>query len=276
MNLQHYLAESAAAIQRGVVDCLHDLHSQGLDPVWDCQVLVPLNEKSEVSRKKINAILQGELNTSPRVGNSPFRVGDKVVCLANGYLPAVEKPNDANVVVNHDGDIYVANGEIGRVAEVVDGKWWVMAMDSPRRVVKALMGKSDSGTKSRWDLAYALSVHKSQGSEWPVVLVVIDESGGASRLCDRSWIYTAISRAKQKCVLIGKLSTAQRMARRVSLDRRKTFLAQLIKEESRGQEETQRSHQTAIEFDRDGNQEEVGGRKENEGERQPRPALLGR
>ena len=89
----------------------------------------------------------------------------------------------------------------------------------------------DAGTGCSWDLAYALSVHKAQGSEWPVAIVMLDDGGGARRLCDRSWIYTAISRAKKYCICIGQESTAQAMVRKNKIEQRKTFLTELISTE---------------------------------------------
>jgi ATP-dependent exoDNAse (exonuclease V) alpha subunit len=63
-----------------------------------------------------------------------------------------------------------------------------------------------------------------------VVIVMADDSGAAKRVCSREWLYTAISRAKQCCVLVGKLSVAQGFTRRTAIDKRKTFLAWQIKE----------------------------------------------
>jgi ATP-dependent exoDNAse (exonuclease V) alpha subunit len=59
--------------------------------------------------------------------------------------------------------------------------------------------------------------------------VLLDDSGGASRVCTREWLYTAISRFKRHCTLIGRDSTAQAMVNRTALDKRKTFLADFIK-----------------------------------------------
>jgi ATP-dependent exoDNAse (exonuclease V) alpha subunit len=61
-----------------------------------------------------------------------------------------------------------------------------------------------------------------------VVVVVLDSSSSASRICDRSWIYTAISRAKSRCYLVGDKATADKFCRVQSVARRKTFLAELV------------------------------------------------
>ena len=84
----------------------------------------------------------------------------------------------------------------------------------------------DEGAGSDFSLGYAITGHKSQGSEWPVVVVVIDPSAGAKNVCGREWLYTAISRASGLCVLVGKLGTAEMMARRPVLHKRKTFMVE--------------------------------------------------
>ena len=204
-----------------IIKHLRQAEQQGFDPVWDCQVVVAVNEKSPLSRKAVNKILQNELNENPEVKGSRFRKGDKVVCLKNGKFEPFDKRSE-------EAEIYVANGEL---AEVVEAKSNLLVVKLPNeeQAVKIPVGKSDGeSTGCNWDLGYALSVHKSQGSEWPVVLVALDEYPGAKRVCDRSWIYTAISRAKKKCVLIGKKSTADSMCKRQTIMNRKTFLKERL------------------------------------------------
>lgn len=204
------------------------------DPVWDIQVLVAVNKKSPLSRKELNAKLQEQLNPGgQRVNGNPFRIGDKIINLKNGKFPC---DDPACPDADEDGNVFVANGEQAEVL-VVDPARTVARLQSPDRVIVIPHGQakdndSDSedsavGSAGSWDLAYAISVHKSQGSEWPMVVVMLDDHNSASRVCSRNWIYTAISRAKKMCLLIGQSSTAQQMARRDGL-RRKTFLAELI------------------------------------------------
>lgn len=88
--------------------------------------------------------------------------------------------------------------------------------------------EKQAGAISNWDLGYALSVHKSQGSEWPIVIVALDSYAGARMICDRSWIYTAISRARHKCYLVGESELAERFCRVQKINQRKTFLKDLI------------------------------------------------
>lgn len=206
---------------------------KGFDPVWDCQVLVAVNRKSDLSRHELNKVLQGHLNPNPAVQNQPFRLNDKVVNTRNSWCPPVEDKQleGDDVQTNERGQVYVANGDLGRVVKV-EPKYFHVRLSSPDRLIVVPRGESnsddDSDTGCNWDLGYALSVHKSQGSEFPVVIVMVDDSAAASRVCTREWLYTAISRAKQCCYLIGKESVAQQFVKRTAIDKRTTFLRSLI------------------------------------------------
>lgn len=220
---------------------IHSTKALQADPVWDCQVLCAVNKKSELSRKELNKVLQARLNPSPSVHGSPFRLADKVVNTKNGWFPLVDRDkqdHDPNLQLNDDGKCYVANGELGEVVRV-EANYMHVRLTSPKRLIVVPRGQADesdeeedgaSGTGCNWDLGYALSVHKSQGSEWPVVIVMVDDSGGAKRVCSREWLYTAISRAKQRCYLVGDTEVAQGFCRRTAIDKRKTFLKERIQE----------------------------------------------
>jgi len=166
-------------------------------------------------------------------------------------VPSID-PNHKEA--NDDGKVFVANGEIGE-AVIVEPNRTVCRLQAPDRVVSIYhtpqrggsSGNSeededdkagresigdnddDTGTGSSWDLAYAISVHKSQGSEFPVAIIVIDDYPGAQRLCTRNWLYTGISRAKVLCVTIGQRRLADFMSGKDGLKRR-TFLAERIAE----------------------------------------------
>ena len=239
-----------------MIECLS---SSGVDPVWDCQVICAVNKNSDLSRKKLNEILQKHFNRNEPIPGASFRLRDKVVNTQNSWLNKAERwlrenreellsivgamaeeEIEGEATVNDKEQIYVANGELGMILDV-QPKYIVVMLTSPLRVVMAPRGGSEegedekeddaeesSGTGCNWELGYALSGHKMQGSEIPITVVMIDESGGAQRVCDRAWIYTAISRAKQHCYMIGKRSVLDGMVRRENLNKRKTFLRELI------------------------------------------------
>ncbi len=216
----------------------------GHDPVWDVQVLTAVNQRSELSRTALNKRLQDVLNPNPVVDGTPFRVGDKVVCLKNGFYEttfAIDPFGDDHQT-NDRGEVYVANGELGAV-EQIEEKSLTIRLESPERLIRVPRGKASrgkgsddgddkedaGGTGCNWDLGYALSVHKFQGSEQKIVVVMLDSYFGAKQICDRAWIYTAISRAQEKCYLVGSPATAKQCCRVQKMSLRKTFLANRIR-----------------------------------------------
>lgn len=223
----------------------------GFNPVWDCQVIVAVNRRSQLSRREVNKLLQDQLNPNAvnasqgksRNNSTPFLLADKIVNTKNGFYPVVDvDADDEETQFNDKGEVYVANGELAEVV-AVEEKRIVAKLTSPDRTIVIPRGSQVSGDDSsssdddtpatgcNWDLGYALSCHRCQGSEWPIAIVLVDEYPGARMICDRSWIYTAISRAKKLCVLVGKLGTAHRFAREQKIDLRKTFLRELIERE---------------------------------------------
>lgn len=204
------------------------IRQQGFDPVAECQVIAAVNEKGELSRKSLNRLLQAKQNHNAAVPKTPFRVGDKVVCLKNAGHEVIDSTGVKSTK-------YVANGEQGVAVEVSEKTFAVRLIDGTIvRVIRGSEGtesgdgEGQSSTGCHWDLAYCVSCHKSQGSEWPFVIVMLDDSGAARQVCSREWIYTAISRAKFGCFLVGQFSTAMQMVRRVALNKRKTFLVDRI------------------------------------------------
>lgn len=243
------------------------------DPVWDVQVLVAVNKRSPLGRKPLNKQLQDLLNfNGHRVQGNPFRVGDKIICTKNGYVPALD--DDGNVKRErppfdteepdadkgpHDpnaGKVYVANGEQAEVLQVEPNKT-IARLTNPDRVVMIPRGTADdkpesdaakvesgnggegdaeensesqaTGTGCNWELAYVISGHKSQGSEWPLVVILADEHNSARMVQSRNWLFTAMSRPKVAGWIIGKRIVVDEMCRRNGLNR-KTFLRERIVE----------------------------------------------
>ncbi len=251
-NLEHVDVFGVESQIAAIFARLRRARSEGYDPVWDCQVVVPVNAKSGLSRKALNKILQSELNRSPGDERSPFRVGDKLVNTKNSFYKAIRAGSgrageDEEVTKNEREEVYVANGELAKVISV-DGNSVVAELQSPYRLIQFHRGAEKAGSRQEqeenegeessqeegvstgcnFELGYALSVHKSQGSEWPIVIGVVDEYPGAKRICSREYWYTLISRAKEKCCLIGKKQTIDAGCRRVAIGLRKTFLKELV------------------------------------------------
>lgn len=233
------------------------------DPVWETQVIVARNKGGKVTRKELNERLQGVLNPDGRaVAGCPFRVNDKIICLKNskqsvvslhgsvGSTPeAVADPSNYQTEyepIREDTghreprQLYVANGEMGRVVAVAAKQ--VVARfgengtliripfgnKSPEEVKAGDAKNDEEGRGCNFDLAYAITCHKAQGSGMPVVIVMGD--GQAGGIATREWLYTAVSRAEKVCLLVGVKATFMRMASRVSLTKRKTFLVELLAE----------------------------------------------
>ncbi|HWL09368.1 MAG TPA: AAA family ATPase, partial [Planctomicrobium sp.] len=212
-----------------------------VDPLTGVQVLVATNR----IRKSLNKKLQDALNPNGmKCKGTPFRVGDKVINLKNTSFKLIPKTEDVQHAWHTKDEVEnltvpVANGEQGIVLSVSPGQM-IVRLDARDICVMVRWRSSiegnnesddESGAGCTWDLAYAISVHKSQGSEWPICIVIVDSSGG--RIQSRQWLYTAISRAKRLCVTVGKRSAVD-LAVRTDGTRRKTFLKELIIEEVAG------------------------------------------
>ena len=201
------------------------------DWIEDLQIVTGKNDGSPIARKPLNRVLQKLFNSGGyHVHGNPFRVGDKIVCLKNGTYPDAEEPSEEH---------FVANGELGRVTDLQPGRMQVQLSD-PYRSIRifhypvqenesevADSEDSSRGAVGDWDLGYALSVHRSQGSQWKHVIVMADSKGGLVQ--NRAWIYTAISRAEVATWVIGHRNVVNQMLKRDGISGRKTFLAERIR-----------------------------------------------
>ena len=155
----------------------------GFDPIGDVQVLCPMNRGS-LGAREMNLQLQNALNPQrpdePRVERFgwQFRIRDKVIQTENNY------------------DKEVFNGDIGRIKAINPDEREVAIQFESREVIY------DFGELDEVSLAYAISIHKSQGSEFPVVIVPVAIQH--YMLLQRNLIYTAITRGKKMVVLIGQ------------------------------------------------------------------------
>jgi exodeoxyribonuclease V alpha subunit len=245
-NLEIVPVDDEQGQQEAVIRKLTECKAAGFDPVWDSRILVAKNE----TRRGFNNLLQGHLNPNPAIDGVAFRVNDKVICRANEEfkIVSVDSNDDTNEVEYGDSPtlVRIANGELGRVLEIGDGFMHVQ-VEAPRRVVRVPLGplakpkaddepddaeKDKTGTGCCWDIAYAVTYHSSQGSEFPWPILVA--SSRDVNMGYRELPYTGISRGKNHVVLIGRKDIWDRFCRRVALAKRKTFLRErILREQAR-------------------------------------------
>lgn len=182
----------------------------------DIQILAPMY-RGEEGIDNLNQIMQNYLN--PRkshalefryLENSCFRIGDKVLHLVN------------------DINKGVSNGDVGYIRDLIPAKDSESKQDE---IVIDFGGVDVFYARSDWDritLAYAISIHKSQGSEFPVVIMPITNQ--AYKMLQRNLIYTGVTRAKQKLILLGS-ENAYLKAVRTEGSKRNTFLKELFERE---------------------------------------------
>lgn len=212
-NFRHFEVATHGAVIATLKDLIGRMPSRNWNPIDDVQVLCAVNEKSPLSRKQLNTHLQELLNPDGRrVDKIPFRFGDKVICGRN-QIKADEETGLPT---------YVANGDSGRVIEI--GKASVTVRIGSRVLY---LKKTDLVD---WELFYAGTVHRGQGSQWPCVITIADDYAGANFVCDRSWHYTAYSRASKLSIVLGKRSTIDRHCQKVGMVERKTFLKERIQQ----------------------------------------------
>ncbi len=175
-------SESTADIQRRLLLIVADRIPErfGMDRLNDIQVLTPMN-KGPLGTRALNALLQERLNPHARRKIVRFEViyaeGDKVIQMVNNY------------------DKEVFNGDIGRIARVDEEEGTLSVLYDGREVTY------ESSELEEIALAYAITIHKSQGSEYPAVVIPL--SMQHFTMLERNLVYTAVTRAKKLVMIIG-------------------------------------------------------------------------
>jgi exodeoxyribonuclease V alpha subunit len=189
------------------------------DRLRDIQVITPTREKGDLSAKALSDVFQARLFPEQE---GRFRIGDKVLQTKNDY------------------SLGIVNGDIGFVRDFgfdsTGRKVIEVEFDEP---IAAAAGGVGAGGRlvqvpageNALTLAYAVTCHKYQGSEAPVIVIPLHVSMAFSY--SRAWIYTAISRARNCCILVGDRSMIARAVRSNRSARRVTGLASMIKEGAR-------------------------------------------
>lgn len=188
----------------------------------EIQVMTP-TRKGLLGVERMNVILQKYLNpadekkTEREINGRLFREGDKVMQIKNNYQLEWEICTRFGLTV--DKGMGVFNGDMGVISEINEYKETVEVEYDEGRKVKYGFDMVDE-----LELAYAITVHKSQGSEYPAVILPL--LPGPKLLYNRNLLYTAVTRAKKCLTIIGSDTTFQEMIRNKSEQERYTSLAE--------------------------------------------------
>ncbi len=194
------------SITRTLVDlCSRRLpETYGFEPMKDIQVLSP-TKKSPAGVINLNLELQKVLNPADRNKAEKvsrdyiFREGDKVMQVRNNYSLRWEKPG--NKLMDGTG---VFNGDVGMISKINEEAQTMEVLFDDERLVEY-----DFSILDEIEPAFAVTIHKSQGSEFPVVVIPIFP--GPQVLMTRNLLYTAVTRAKKMVVLVGEEASLQSM-----------------------------------------------------------------
>ena len=212
-NLRHIEAVRPESIQQIIKMLVTErMPLRGYDPIWDVQVLSPTNKRTILSCDGLNTILQKELNTNPPIKDYKFRVDDKVI----------QTKNDKISTPTGD-EVLVVNGDMGTIIDIdVSGKKMVVEFCDPSRTVAVPMYDHNLL------LAYCITTHRAQGSEFPVVIIPVHT--GFNFFVNRPWIYTGISRAKEICITVGQFAAVKNAIKQGDVLQRKTMLIEKMRE----------------------------------------------
>ena len=193
---------------------------------YDIQVLTPMR-KGNLGCETLNGILQRYLNPPDErkrehvSGETIYREGDKVMQIKNNYQLEWEILSRYNIPI--DKGMGVFNGDMGRIVEINEtAASLVVEYDEHKRVTYPF------ALLDELELSYAITIHKSQGSEYPAVLLPL--LSGPRMLFNRNLLYTGITRAKNCVTILGSSDTVRGMIDNVSENRRYTALSQRIRE----------------------------------------------
>ncbi len=215
-----FLSSQGEACQQLVADLVARRlpASYQLDAIRDIQVLCP-TKLGFSGTTALNSTLQQALNPPAKgkaeiqVAANTFRVGDKVMQVRNNY----------DIVWHRDGSeagVGAYNGDIGIITEINLQQRAVTVQMDDRRLIYGAENLIEL------EMAYAITIHKSQGSEFAAVVLPVAEV--PSRLCYRNLLYTGVTRARDLCIVVGQQSTVNAMIQNTSQNKRFSGLAHLL------------------------------------------------
>ena len=199
-----FYRESGSEIANKIVALYKELIDNGYDPLMDIEVLVPMY-KGNVGIDELNLRLQALINNNEGIkyGSKEYRVGDKIIQLTN------------------DPELKIMNGDIGIIEKIVHGEEDILIVNFDGLIVK--MNKNHLENINH---AYAISIHKSQGSEYNIVILAVSKSHMI--MLRRKLLYTAITRAKKKLYVIGDLDAFKYGINNLDSERQTSLLNRLI------------------------------------------------
>lgn len=193
---------------------------------YDIQVLTPM-KKGEVGVEKLNTILQKELNP-PKLGKREheahgciFREDDKVMQIKNNYQIEWEIRSKFGTLVDKGSGVF--NGDCGRILKINEFAELVTVEFDEGKMVEYKFSQLDE-----LELAYAITIHKAQGSEYPAVVIPL--LSGPQMLMNRNLLYTAVTRARKCVTIVGSKKMVGLMIENEYQTKRYSSLNQRIKE----------------------------------------------
>ncbi|MCI8560403.1 MAG: ATP-dependent RecD-like DNA helicase [Dorea sp.] len=193
---------------------------------YDIQVMTPMR-KGLLGVERLNRILQEYLNPPDKnkkekeIGDRVFREGDKVMQIKNNYQLEWEIQTRYGMTI--DKGLGIFNGDMGIIRDINTYEETVTVEYDEKRKVKYPFNLLEE-----LELAYAITIHKAQGSEYPAVVIPLLQ--GPRQLYNRNLLYTAVTRAKRCVTLVGSDTVFQEMIRNADEQARNTSLAERIKE----------------------------------------------
>ncbi len=195
------------------------------DP-YDIQVLTPMR-KGFLGVERLNGILQEYLNppesgkAEKECGDRLFREGDKVMQIKNNYQLEWKITTRRGMTI--DSGMGIFNGDMGIIKEINTYEETITVEYDEHREVKYPYSLLEE-----LELAYAITIHKSQGSEYPAVVIPLLQ--GPVQLYHRNLLYTAVTRARRCVTLVGSDQVFQKMIRNTNEHKRNTSLEKRIRE----------------------------------------------
>lgn len=193
---------------------------------YDIQVLTPMR-KGLLGVERLNRILQEYLNPAEdgkkekEYGDRIFREGDKVMQIKNNYQLEWEVATKYGMTI--DKGLGIFNGDMGIIRTINTYEETVTVEFDEHRLVKYPYNLLEE-----LELAYAITIHKAQGSEYPAVVIPLLQ--GPRQLFHRNLIYTAVTRARKCVTLVGSDAVFQQMIQNTNEQERNTSLSERIKE----------------------------------------------